>query len=39
MIPILIVSVIVAGGYGLYWLMRQLQKRREAITNIEMQFD
>lgn len=39
MMPILIVSAIAAGGYGLYWLIKQLQKRREAITNIEMQFD
>jgi len=38
-IPILIVSAIAAGGYGLYWLIKQLQKRREVITNIEMQFD
>ena len=28
-IPILIVSAIVAGGYGLYWLIKQFQKRRE----------
>ncbi len=27
--PILIVSAIVAGGYGLYWLIKQLQKRKE----------
>ena len=27
--PILIMSAIVAGGYGLYWLMKQFQKRRE----------
>ena len=27
--PILIVSAIVAGGYGLYWLMKQFQKRKE----------
>ena len=27
--PILIVSAIVAGGYGLYWLIKQFQKRRE----------
>jgi len=27
--PILIVSTIVAGGYGLYWLIKQFQKRRE----------
>jgi hypothetical protein len=26
--PILIVSAIVAGGYGLYWLMKQFQKRK-----------
>ena len=36
MIPILIVSAIVAEGYGLYWLVRQLQKRRKTITDIEM---
>jgi hypothetical protein len=29
MIPLLIVSAIVAGGYGLYWLIKQLEKRRE----------
>jgi hypothetical protein len=29
MIPILIVSAIVAGGYGLYWLIKQFQKQRE----------
>jgi len=27
--PILIVSAIVTGGYGLYWLMKQFQKRKE----------
>jgi len=27
--PILIVSAIVAGGYGLYWLIKQFQKRGE----------
>ena len=26
MMPILIISVIVAGGYGLYWLIKQLEK-------------
>ena len=38
MIPILIVSAIVAGGYGLYWMIKQLQKRREtksgSVANI-----
>ena len=29
MMPILIVSAIAAGGYGLYWLIKQFQKRRE----------
>ena len=28
-LPILIVSVIAAGGYGLYWLIKQFQKRKE----------
>jgi hypothetical protein len=27
--PILIVSAIVAGGYGLYWLIKQFQKQKE----------
>ena len=27
--PILTVSAIVAGGYGLYWLIKQFQKQRE----------
>jgi len=30
MMPILIVSAIAAGGYGLYWLIKQLEKRRDA---------
>jgi len=29
MMPILIVSVIAAGGYVLYWLIKQLEKRRD----------
>ena len=28
MIPILIVSAIAAGGYGLYWLIKQLEKKK-----------
>jgi len=27
--PILIVSAIMAGGYGLYWLIKQFQKQKE----------
>jgi len=33
MMPILIVSAMVAGGYGLYWLIKQLEKRRDAKRN------
>ena len=33
MIPILIVSAIAAGWYGLYWLIKQLEKRRETKNN------
>jgi len=35
MMPILIVSAIAAGGYGLYWLIKQLGKKemqKEMIT-------
>ena len=33
LMPILIVSAIAAGGYGLYWLIKQLEKRRDAKRN------
>ena len=36
-LPVLIISAIVAGGYGLYWLIKQVQKQKEtqneSVTN------
>ena len=31
MMPILIISAIVAGGYGLFWLVKQMQKKKEYL--------
>ena len=36
---VFVVLAIVAGGYGVYKIIKQLQKRREASAGVEMQSD